>query len=565
MNLRPRFFILNAVILLAGFFITLTVFFNIADRTVHKWGVELASNQLLYDKSRAVQSLIREITLAKQMAKSNTIIYWAKHQDDPKAKAAGIAEMENFRKQFKEGTYFIAFKDSGKYYYNNKNQTKSYDPYKYNLHPDKPSDRWFYNVINEGNDFHINVNVDAYLKVTKLWVDVVMRDGGKTLGVLGTGLDLDTFIKNFTKGKGNQDGITSLFIDHDGAIQVYFDKKYIDFASITKQSGHHNSVYGLFREKDDCTFLTDSINSLPDMSYDKVLSKYVEVNGKRYLAGISYIPELDWYEITLHDLNSLMQVTDLYGIALAFLLTLLISIVLYYFALNKFVIRPIHILEDAIKKLKSSDYSGASGLSSHGEMGRLMEHFREMSSSVRETRENLEKKVCERTMELDRLVKIDPMTELLNRRGMNEILSAELKRAGRSGRHTGLLWIDIDRFKEINDSYGHSVGDDVIVAVAAIIRHAVREYDHVARWGGDEFIVLMPECNHESLRVCGERILTSVANKEISVGGTKDIVKISVSIGGYVSSGESEDFMLNKADNAMYEAKENGRGRIVIF
>lgn len=564
MNLRPRFFILNAVILLAGFCITLTVFFNIADRAVSKWGRELAENQLLYDKSRAVQSMIREITLAKQMSKSRALIYWARHENDPEAKERGIEELENFRKQFKDGSYFIAFTASNRYYYNNAAHKEGFDPYKYTLNEDKAADRWFYDVIDEEKDFHINVNPDEYLKVTKLWVDVVLRDNGKVLGVLGTGLDLDTFIKNFSNGKVENNGLVSIFADRDGYIQVSFDKKYIDYATITKKAGQHKSVFAMFRSADDSSFITDAMQALPTMSYDKVLSRQIHFKGKNYLAGISYIPELDWYEITLHDLDSLMSITDLYGIALAFLATFLLGLVVYYFALDKFVIKPVKMLDSAMEKLRKGDSAGVNGLKASGEMGRLTEHFRDMSKSVTETRQMLEKKVQERTLELDRLVKIDPMTELLNRRGMNEAMSAELKRSARTSRAVGILWIDIDMFKEINDSYGHCVGDDVLVSVAAMIRHSVREYDHVARWGGDEFIVLMPECTWGSLEKCGSRILETVAAKKIHVRGSDNYISVRVSVGGYMSVGETADRMLARADKALYDAKENGRGILVL-
>jgi diguanylate cyclase (GGDEF)-like protein len=563
MNLRPRFFLINLFIISSAFLATLAVFFYVADKTVRSFGLNLAEKQLLYDKTRAAQYLTREIAISRQIAKSKNIIYWARNQNDPQAEKDGLEQMESYRSMFIDGNYFVAFRSSGKYFYNN--VTRKYDgkQYQYTLSPDKQHDSWFYGIISENKDFHINVNPDVYLGVTMLWVDVLIKDNDEILGVMGTGLDLNGFIDKFVDAPDT--GVSSVFVDHNGAVQVYFDKNYIDFSGISKSEGQHKLIQEMFAVTADQDFVVDAMSRLPKMPDDQVLSHIVRFAGKKYLAGISYIPELDWYEIAFFDPEKLINRKDLYGLPIAFVVTLLLSMLLYNLSITRFVLNPLQKLEKAIARMHKGDFRNNETLDpSGGDVGRILSHFQEMSQSVQEMTEVLERKVAERTEALDRLVKIDPMTELLNRRGMEDVQGKELSRAARMGRRVGLLWIDIDRFKSVNDSFGHGVGDTVIIAVAKVIQESVRQYDHVARWGGDEFIVLLPECTEETLVVTSERILLHLQNKDIKAA--EKTLTVHVSVGGYLAeSGETLDDMLNKADKALYQAKANGKGCMRLF
>lgn len=565
LNLRPRFFVINSLIILFGFIFTLVVFFKITDRIVEKWGLSLAEKQLLYDKARTVQYLVRDITLSRQMSTSRPLIEWAKNQYDVNIVRAGQAEMEHFRGQFNEGNYFIAFLNSGRYHYKNGKTEASGDTYKYTLDMHNPADDWFYRIVDEKKNLHVNVNPDYYLNVTRLWVDVLLKDGDNIVGVLGTGLDIDVFINKFAKG--SQKGMKNIFSDHNGAVQVSFDKSKIDFSSITKTSVERKNISHMFTDDVDRKFVENAMINLPKEKEDKVFSRFMKIDGKKTLVCISYIPELDWYETAFFDVNTLISSADLIGVVVAFVLTLLFSVIIYYFALDKFVIRPVRSLDEAVGMMKIGDFGRLNTLKHEGgELGRLTDHFRDMADSVRETTENLEKKVRERTEELDKLVRIDPMTELLNRRGMNEVIDAEMKRAERTGSFVGMLWIDIDMFKEINDTYGHGLGDTAIIATANTIKHAIRSYDHAARWGGDEFIVLLTECTAEALRISSIRIKDALNATLVKDEKTGDIFNIKVSIGGYMAkAGEDSEILLNKADRGLYQAKENGRNNIVII
>jgi two-component system cell cycle response regulator len=158
----------------------------------------------------------------------------------------------------------------------------------------------------------------------------------------------------------------------------------------------------------------------------------------------------------------------------------------------------------------------------------------------------------------------DTLTGLYNRRYASSHLATELEQAVRSGKALGLLLIDIDHFKSINDTHGHSVGDEVLRAVANRLSRHLRAFDTVARWGGEEFVVVMPEAPLDVARSVAERLRRKVAGGPVTVSGGAGDVTVTVSIGVAVTGeGTSTmDDLLRGADAAMYFAKRNGRNRV---
>jgi diguanylate cyclase (GGDEF)-like protein len=156
----------------------------------------------------------------------------------------------------------------------------------------------------------------------------------------------------------------------------------------------------------------------------------------------------------------------------------------------------------------------------------------------------------------------DPLTGLYNRRGLEGVLEQETEKARRLGYWLGLLVIDVDHFKQVNDWQGHLEGDKALKAVARALRQALRKTDVLARFGGDEFVALLPGCEPEALRTVGEQLRKAVAEL-----GAQDpsLAVITASIGGAVAPGPEAEAtrLLTAADHALYQAKAEGRNRVV--
>ena len=155
----------------------------------------------------------------------------------------------------------------------------------------------------------------------------------------------------------------------------------------------------------------------------------------------------------------------------------------------------------------------------------------------------------------------DPLTGLLNRRSFESALEQHVARVERYGAEGAVLLLDLDHFKRINDTYGHSVGDQVIVHVAHAIRSRLRNSDLVARLGGDEFAVLLPSGGVDDARRVADILVGAVHAATTTIAGHRMTLSTSIGLAAFDGASRSADEMLVNADLAMYDAKEDGRDR----
>ena len=169
-----------------------------------------------------------------------------------------------------------------------------------------------------------------------------------------------------------------------------------------------------------------------------------------------------------------------------------------------------------------------------------------------------------RNAELSRQANTDPLTGLHNRRYLREILEQELVRYQRSGHSFALIVGDIDNFKGINDRHGHQCGDAVLVAVSGVIRDAVRAPDLVARWGGEEFLVFLPETTLDDALGVAQRIQQLLARSPVTLRAQPLHARMTLGV-ATMRPGQSIDELLQQADEALYRGKRAGRDRIEVF
>jgi diguanylate cyclase (GGDEF)-like protein/PAS domain S-box-containing protein len=171
---------------------------------------------------------------------------------------------------------------------------------------------------------------------------------------------------------------------------------------------------------------------------------------------------------------------------------------------------------------------------------------------------NMEKELQQSNLDLARLSATDKLTQLYNRLKLDEVLASELARVKRNGPAFSVIIIDVDHFKDVNDNYGHHLGDQVLIGLADILRSNLRVTDVFGRWGGEEFLIISPNSSIESGAAAAEKLRQAIEKTSFQNG-----IKITCSFGVGVSIQEdSVSAILIRADEALYQAKRKGRNRV---
>lgn len=246
------------------------------------------------------------------------------------------------------------------------------------------------------------------------------------------------------------------------------------------------------------------------------------------------------------------------------LVTALLGGLVLAWVLNWRLLRPIHRLKRQAGALArpSSRHAPAQDWQRHDELGQLGQHL----NLAHERIEGLLAEVESRNIELRRMAMVDPLTGLPNRRLFRELFEHALQVARRSQHTMALLFIDLDRFKHINDTLGHPAGDELLRTIAQRLRSVVRGSDIVGRLSGDEFVALLPEVRGpESVAQTALRVIHAVETP-VPLAGQAVVMQVSASVGVamYPGDGQAFDELLAQADQAMYRAKAEGRGRYIL-
>ncbi|MBC8478031.1 MAG: GGDEF domain-containing protein [Candidatus Delongbacteria bacterium] len=196
--------------------------------------------------------------------------------------------------------------------------------------------------------------------------------------------------------------------------------------------------------------------------------------------------------------------------------------------------------------------------------------YEQMNQKLRKANERAEKlaaQLQEANAKLQELVNIDPLTGVHNRRSMTQFLEHEYVRARRYDRHLALLLLDIDHFKKVNDTFGHPQGDSILREMSNLIKGLLRDTDMLVRYGGEEFLVMLPEAKLYAARIAAERIRRNVETHDFA-HLPDSTMHITISIGVTELLNEevcnSTEELIKAADLKLYEAKENGRNRIAF-
>jgi len=530
--------------------------------TVVALGTLFAEKQVLFDRYRGLEALIREVSLAETVARSPAVRAWARDEADPEKTARGLAELEHYRLSFHDKSYFFVVHESGNYYFNNSDNAYNGNQLRYQVKRDNPRDGWYFKTIAAGEPCQLNVDRDDHLAVTKVWINCVLSEQGRILGVIGTGVDLSEFIREVVALP--QTGVTSMFVDRSGAIQAHRDPGMVDFHSLTKDTKTKKTIFQQVDKPADAGVLAAMMARVSAGS-KAVESRFMKIGGREFLVGVGYLDRLGWFNITLMDVDAIIDRRLFTPVALLLIVMMTAAIALVTILFRRVVLDRLASVEAAARRVEDGDFDHIAVDGGSDEIGRLSRTLSGMARAVQDHTRVLEDLVSERTEKLRRLANIDLLTEIPNRRGFTQVFEQWLAASPLAPRSAGLLLVDLDNFKDVNDEFGHLAGDRLLCETARRLESLLSGNDTCARWGGDEFVALVEDCDRDGLRTLCERMVAAMNAVPIRSDDGQDIA-LTVSIGAcQVAAGGSIDTAIAEADAALYVAKRGGRNRFELF
>jgi diguanylate cyclase (GGDEF)-like protein len=293
-------------------------------------------------------------------------------------------------------------------------------------------------------------------------------------------------------------------------------------------------------------------------SAGEATASYADVHGEAVVGTMRPVSALGWTMVAeIARAEAYARVSRQRNVTLVMLVGLMIAVGLAAYVLALSVVRPLERLTAGAKQVGAGDFDVQVPVLDYGEVGYLTRTFNTMVSRLREGREEL----AAINVALETLSVTDGLTGLFNHKHLMETLGKEVSRAQRHKHPLSVLMIDVDHFKEYNDRFGHRTGDALLAEVAAVFKRTTRSIDYAARYGGDEFLLLLHEVACDDAMELADRVRGAVAGAAFGTGERS--VTVSIGVASYPEHGETAEAVLAAADAALYRAKRRGRNETV--
>lgn len=510
-SMRRKFVVFSALLFLivficGGVAFTLNMGQIMKDNTAYE-----LSKTVELERIKLENKMNGEIALVRKMANSPLFLEYFEHFDNPGLRSMVLEEMNNYRQiSAVLDTFWVRVADK-KFYLNG--------IYTYDVNPEGIGDYWYNMTLNETKTYNFNINYNPDLEKTNIWINApLLNHQNEPIAIVGTGVDLTSFI----------DGI---YRNYTEPADLYF------FNAAGEITGAKNAALAAEKKRldDELGPVGTAILAKAANLEDNAVENFEIEGSMQRVAAIGKAPALGWYVVAVQSLS----LADTFRTPMAGL-----------FLVMMFVVMAVMILFNLF-------------------VSALLEPFDEMVQSMSRIAVELDMSLySDETSVLGSFFVMaitDPLTGLYNRRFMEGRLNKLIKKASRTHSAIGVLMIDIDHFKDYNDTYGHGAGDRCIKTIADLLRQNVkRGDDFAARYGGEEFIVVLPDTDSEGIRQVADNLLRSLIRIAIPHEASKTADYVTISVGGVSALAEhtytGADY-IQSADQALYVSKENGRNR----
>ncbi len=400
-RLRSRFTLAVLSLFLATGAVSLWVADRATNEIVSRLAERFATQQALVDRERILAPVLMEVALSRQMSRSPLLRAWATDEENPDLKQLALAELDSYRKSFRDGSWFYILADSRNYYFNDKNDSYRGRELTQTLEASRPADSWFFALLKTKEDYQLNPNVDVALNVTKVWINVPVRENGKIIAVAGSGIDISAFVKMLTQG--DQSNFYSILLNANGAIQAHPNPAKIELNAENRDASLAHTIFddlpdSAEREKLKAAMLRLSADENPESTE----TLYLTIDGKKRLVAIASIRDIGWFNLAVMDSLSLVGTRLSTPFFVVFFSAAIVLLTLLILLFDRMVISRVEKLARGASEIASGNYSTHVSDWRDDEIGALTRSFNFMAAKIADSTANLEARVFERTQELAR-------------------------------------------------------------------------------------------------------------------------------------------------------------------
>lgn len=349
-----------------------------------------AENYVQYIKERTLGGIAPDLALARKMADTPALHRWAQAPGAPGAAEAALEELHSVVNQFSARAAFIASKPASAFYFVDAQalvgaSTSTLEP-THMLRDDDQDDLWFFNTLRQQEAYNINIDHNSKLNLTKLWINVVMKDGALPVGVVGTGIDVSRFIDAFVRT--DKQGIEGMFIDDNGAIQGHADVSLIALNAPVSSGQAGSTVWNLLPDDQQRQALRKAMESLAQGERDSIAMTLTLDNRQRVVA-IAWLPPLKWYAIAALDSSAVIGSGYWISYMGVFAFALLIGGAVVFLAGNRAIILPLRRIVEATRRVAARDYAVRLPEERADEVGEVATAFNRMTASLADSQRQI--------------------------------------------------------------------------------------------------------------------------------------------------------------------------------
>ncbi|MBF0261415.1 MAG: GAF domain-containing protein [Magnetococcales bacterium] len=397
---KMMLYLVGGVLLIGG--VTLTMVRSMQERIQLELTRYSVERYVMLHREKTLGGIQGDLMLALKLADSEVVRRWARDPSDPVVTASAMRELGSFLTLFSSRELFVASKPTGQFYFVDASALRDarQSPLKsaQALTVDDLDDAWFFKTLADTAPYNFNVDHNNTLNVTKLWINVVMKEGQEPVAVVGTGIDITKFIESFVKSP--EKGVTGMFVNEAGAIQGHADPTLIaQNASIDAQQAT-STIWKLLASEQEVERLKVLMNRVKGGGSGELLE--LTISGVPRVVAVAYIAPLKWFTVAAFDRTSVIGSRDFLTVLAVMLLAMVVSSFLVYVIGNRLVVKPLRMLAEGTRRVAEGQFDLHLPEDRQDEIGAVMVAFSGMAKQISESRRLVQTNVATITAALQR-------------------------------------------------------------------------------------------------------------------------------------------------------------------